>query len=156
MENSEITNLLLITTFVFAFFFLIFDVRNKQKSEIPKTNENGIRFITCEWDLIINKSNKENKLIFLYFFSSSKDNFMNIKYETFSNTSVSLFFNSNFINVMADIQNGWGYKLASNFNITFSPSFIFINQKGELIAQTHGFMLPKDLIEFGKFGLSKL
>ena len=73
-----------------------------------------------------------------------------LKANTFPNTEVAKFYNTNFINVAVDGEKGEGISLAQKYKIRGYPSLLFINSEGEIVSKTTGYRNPGQFIEMGK------
>ena len=120
------------------------------KSVTEGKNETGIAFHQGTWNEALQLAKKEGKPIFLDISASWCGPCKMLKSRTFPNEEVGEFYNSNFINVAVDGEKGEGIELARKYRIQGYPSLIYIDSKGELIAQTVGYRNPKQLIDIGK------
>ena len=119
-------------------------------SDSKTENKEGISFHQGTWDEALQLAKKEGKPIFLDISASWCGPCKKLKANTFPNEEVGAFYNANFINVAVDGEKGEGIKLASKYKIKGYPSLIFIDSKGQVIAQTAGYRNPKQFIDIGK------
>lgn len=117
--------------------------------------ETGIAFHKGTWDEALLLAKKEGKPIFLDISASWCGPCKMLKAKTFPDAEVGEFYNANFINVAVDGERGEGIELARKYKIKGYPSLIFLDSKGNVIAQTAGYRNPKQLIEIGKQILNK-
>jgi thioredoxin 1 len=73
-----------------------------------------------------------------------------LKSRTFPDAEVGQFYNSNFINVAVDGEEGEGVELAQKYQIRAYPSLIFVDGNGKVIAQTAGYHNAKEFLDLGK------
>ncbi|MBY0244681.1 MAG: thioredoxin family protein [Sphingobacteriaceae bacterium] len=105
----------------------------------------GIRFEEkLTWEQIKEKAKKENKYIFLDFYTTSCVPCRKMKTTIFSKKEVGEFFNENFINVALQIDKTkkdnkhvqkWyldANKLKTQYNIQAYPTYLFLNPEGNL------------------------
>ena len=78
-----------------------------------------------------------------------------LKRNTFPNKDVGAFFNQNFINVAIDMEEGDGPGLAMKYGVNAYPTLIIVDSEGNIVTYTQGYVKPRQLIEFGKYGLEK-
>lgn len=115
-----------------------------------KENKGGISFHQGTWEDALQLAEGNGKPIFLDISASWCAPCKMLKTKTFPNEEVGEFYNINFINVTVDGEKGEGIRLAHKYKIKGYPSLIFIDSKGQLIAQTSGYHSPKQFIEIGK------
>lgn len=120
------------------------------KVDFKKDSPDGIQFHTGTWNEALKMAKKENKLIFLDVYATWCGPCKKLKSKTFSDKEVGAYYNSNFINVSADGENGEGITLSQKYGIQQYPSLLFIDASGEVKASTSGFHNTKEFIELGK------
>lgn len=115
--------------------------------------EKGIQFIEADWFKALSEAKTQHKKIFLDAFASWCGPCKQLKKQTFPDPEVAAFFNANFINVAINMEKGVGPSLLEKYQITAYPTLLIMDENGNLITYTRGLIGPKDLIEFGKYGL---
>ncbi len=118
-------------------------------------DEKGIRFIEPNWSKALAEAKKQNKLIFLDAYTTWCGPCKLLKKNTFPDSEAGEFFNKNFINVAIDMEKGDGPALSEKFQVTAYPTLIIADGDGNLVTFTRGYIEPRQLIDFGKHGLSK-
>lgn len=113
-------------------------------------NVKGILFNTGTWKEVLAQAKKENKPVFLDISASWCGYCKKMKANVFTDTQVSNYFNSNFINVAVDGEKGEGVELASKYGVRGYPTFVFINPDGSLAKQTSGYQNSQDFLDFAK------
>ena len=78
-----------------------------------------------------------------------------LKQNTFPDKAAGEFFNKNFINVALDMEQGDGVAVAEKYQVNAYPTLIIADTNGNIVTYTKGYINAKQLIEFGKFGISK-
>jgi thioredoxin-related protein len=115
----------------------------------------GIQFIEEDWKEALKEAGKQNKLIFLDAYTSWCGPCKLLKRNTFPDKNAGEFFNKNFINVAVNMEKGYGPLLAQQYFVTAYPTLIVTDANGDLLAYTRGYIKPKQLIEFGRYALSR-
>lgn len=119
----------------------------------PKTE--GISFIEGDWNKALAEAKKQHKLIFLDAYTTWCGPCKLLKKNTFTDKAAGDFFNKNFINVAVDMEKGAGPALLKKYNVNAFPTLLIINENGEAVQFTRGFIPAEILIEFGKDALVK-
>ena len=123
----------------------------------PSTNAAvEINFFKGTWSEAVVKAKNENKPIFLDIYATWCGPCKLLKKQTFVDKEVVKFYNTNFVNVSLDGENGDGETLAQKFQIPGYPTLIILDNKENPLYASAGFMPPKDFLKFGKEGLQKL
>jgi len=145
--------LLLAALTVFAF------MKTGNKSISDENNvpgkEQGIQFIEADWKKALAEAKKQSKLIFLDAYASWCGPCKLLKKKTFPDKAAGEFFNKHFINVAIDMEKGDGLALSQNFRVIACPTLIIADAEGNIVSYTQGYVKPKQLIDFGKHGLSQ-
>lgn len=128
---------------------------DKENAENNNDTEKGIKFIESNWSKALQEAKKQNKLIFLDAYTSWCGPCRMLKQNTFPDKAAGEFFNKNFINVALDMEKGDGIAVAAKYQVNAYPTLIFADADGNMVTYTKGYIDAKQLIEFGKFGISK-
>ena len=115
----------------------------------------AIDFENISYKEALKQSKKEFKLIFVDAYASWCGPCKRMAKDVFPDQRVSDFFNKHFINLKIDMEKGEGPALARSFQITSYPTFLFINQEGEIIHTAKGGRSIEQFIELAKEALSK-
>lgn len=144
--------LVLVALVVFAFV-----PKSKAKSENNTHNEKGegIQFFEADWNKALAEAKKQNKLIFLDAYASWCGPCKLLKKNTFSDKEAGEYFNKNFINVAMDMEKGDGPALSEKYAVNAYPTLIITDADGKIITYTQGYIKPKQLIDFGKYGITQ-
>ena len=116
----------------------------------------GIQFIEADWNKALAEAKKQNKLIFLDAYASWCGPCKLLKKNTFPDKEAGEYFNKNFINVAIDMEKGDGPVLSEKYSVNAYPTLIITDANGKIITFTQGYIKPKQLIDFGKYGLSQI
>lgn len=135
---------------------------------LPKTNHNGlsatrhvvveeqgIQFIEENWSKALQEAKKQKKLIFIDAYTSWCGPCKMLKRNTFPDKVAGEFFNKNFINIALDMEKGDGITVAQRYGVRAYPTLIITDAVGNILTLSEGYINPAQLIEFGKYGLSK-
>lgn len=156
MDNFELINLFGLSIIIVLFFVLSSSAKNTKTKYACNDYLDNFLISNVEWELILKKAKNEGKFIFLLAFSNSSEQFKKLKRDTLSDSVICNYLSDNFINVSISIDEPFGIGLAAIYKINYSPTLNIINEHGILVAQTHGYLIPKEIIEFGQYGLSQL
>lgn len=113
----------------------------------------GVLFEILDWEMVMKKAEKENKLIFLYANVYDCAPCDELERYAFQDTKVSAFLNKNFINVSIDMESFPGIELAERFQIFVYPGMLFINNRGEVVHRTCGSLNDKQLLDKAQVAL---
>lgn len=149
---------LILSLAVIAFFIISFLPRSSDTNdpnELPHKTGKGIQFIESDWKMAVAEAKKQHKYIFLDAYASWCGPCKLLKRKTFPDSTVGNFFNKNFINVAIDMEKGDGPSLSDIFGVSAYPTLIITDENGIRLTYTQGYISPKELIEFGEFGLKQ-
>ncbi len=121
----------------------------------PAADAGGINFYEASWTDVVKKADKENKLIFVDIYATWCGPCKMLKKYTFPNKELGDYFNANFVNATFDGEQGDGEELARKYRIQGYPTLLILNKKGEVVAQTAGYMPADNLLTFGKEAQAK-
>ena len=130
------------------------------KSTVKAVNINqnkkveGIQFIEADWNKALAEAKKQNKLIFLDAYASWCGPCKLLKKKTFPDKEAGEYFNKSFINVAINMEKADGPALSEKYAVSAYPTLIITDAEGKIITYTQGYISPKQLIDFGKYGLS--
>ncbi len=117
--------------------------------------EQGIQFIEADWNKALAEAKKQNKLIFLDAYASWCGPCKLLKKNTFPDKEAGEYFNKNFISVAIDMEKGEGPALSEKYSVNAYPTLIITDANGTIITFTQGYIKPKQLIDFGKYGITQ-
>lgn len=145
---------LLIIAALLVFAFIPKGNKDKEANSNDEI-EQGIQFIEANWSKALQEAKKQKKLIFIDAYASWCGPCKLLKKNTFPDKEAGEFFNQHFINVAIDMEKGDGPALAEKFQVTAYPTLIITDWEGNIVTYTRGYIKPKQLIEFGNYGLKQ-
>lgn len=117
-------------------------------------NKTGIQFQDKNLEEAKKLAEQENKLIFIDLYTTWCGPCKLMKKNTFPNPELGEFFNKNFISLYIDAEKE-GTELAKKFKIVNYPSFLFLDQNGELVQYDFGYYNAAQFLNIGKSVLEK-
>lgn len=155
MRSKMIYASILVATVILAFAFIPGKREAAKGTGLVSGTSQGIQFIEDNWNKALEQAKKENKLIFLDAYASWCGPCKLLKKKTFPDKEAGDFFNKNFINVAVDMEKGEGPSLGAKYRVTAYPTLIITDADGNIVTYTQGYINAKQLIEFGKHGLTQ-
>ncbi len=114
-----------------------------------------MNFEQAEWEEVLEKAKKENKIVFLEAYASWSEPCQLLEKYTFSDLEVANFFNDTFLNVRLDMEKYPGIGLAEKYEISIYPTLLFVNGSGKVIHRGCGAMEASELLELGRTASSE-
>ncbi|MFD0940263.1 thioredoxin family protein [Pedobacter boryungensis] len=102
------------------------------------------------WSTVLEKAKKENKVIFLDAYATWCGPCKMMDSETYKDSAVADYYNTNFINVKYDMEKGEGLTLAQRFSVESYPSLLFINPDGTVLHKGTGFRKGPEFTDLGQ------
>ncbi len=98
-----------------------------------------IKFEHDPFSVVCAKAKKENKLIFIDFYTSWCGPCKRMAQTVFKEDTVGRFFNRHFINFKLDAEKGEGVDLAKKYGVAIFPTFLFVDGDGNLYNRYTGY-----------------
>lgn len=127
-----------------TFLFLLIAALTTNAQESIKFNQ------TTTWNDTKAKAAAERKLIFLDCYTSWCAPCKWMDKNVFTVPAVANFYNENFINAKIDMEKGEGIELRKKYNVQSFPTFLFINDKEEVIHRTASKMSTEEFLAEGQ------
>lgn len=153
MRNKILLSGLVVSITILFFAFIQQDDNEKNEAINEPVNKSGIQFMPADWSKALAEAKKQHKLIFLDAYASWCGPCKLLKKKTFPDKSVGDFFNANYVNVAIDMEKGDGPFLSEKFEVSAYPTLIIADADGNIVTYTRGYITPKQLIEFGEYGI---
>lgn len=135
------------TKAIYTLLFLIAISFNAQ-------SKTGINFQAKNLEEAKKLAKQENKLIFIDLYTTWCGPCKLMKKNTFPDSELGTFFNKNFISLYIDAEKE-GTELAKKFKIVNYPSFLFLDENGELVQYDYGYYNAKQFLTIGQSVLEK-
>ncbi len=116
----------------------------------------GISFFHGSWAEALEAAKKEEKIIFVDAFAEWCGPCKRMAATVFTQAEVGDYFNSHFINVKLDMEKGEGLNFRKKYPVSAFPTLFFIDYSGEMVHKIVGAQQADNLIQLGKFALSKV
>lgn len=129
----------------------IASLRTAQEKE---TNTRHIAFDKSNWNTLLAKAKKENKLIFVDAYTEWCRPCIQMAKDVFTLDNVADFYNENFINVSMDMEKGEGPELVKKYKVQAYPAFLYINGDGKLVHRDGGYQEAPAFIKAGKAAIN--
>ncbi|MBD2757655.1 thioredoxin family protein [Spirosoma validum] len=135
------------TTLLLLFSCLIFiDVRADEPT--------GIKFFTGSWQDVLTESRRQNKPIFVDFYTNWCPPCRRMAREAFPNVTIGAKFNEHFISYQVNAEIGEGTDLAKRYAVQSYPTALYIIPTGELVHRAVGYAGVKAMLQQANMVLS--
>lgn len=114
----------------------------------------GIEFTDGTWNQVLEKAQKENKLIFMDCYTSWCGPCKIMAKDVFTDPEVAALFNEKFVNVKVDMEKGEGIDLKKRYDVHAYPTLNFIDAEGNIVHTVVGSMEAKEFIQQAELALS--
>lgn len=109
----------------------------------------GIQFESKAWTDILAKAKASKKLVFLDAYASWCGPCKQMSKQTFSDSKVSKFYNTNFVNAKIDMEKGEGPDLATRYAVEAYPTLLFVDGDGAVVHRALGYHDAAQFIALG-------
>ncbi len=100
--------------------------------------QKGIRFFEGNWEKAKIKAQKENKLLFVDFYTQWCGPCLNMAKNVFVVSEVGQFYNENFVCLKIDAETKNGETLAKQYAVQSYPTYVFVNPENEKLIHRSG------------------
>ena len=114
------------------------------------SQDKGIIFETGSFDEILQKAQKENKIIMLDAYTTWCGPCKSMTKNVFTDKKVADYYNTHFINAKFDMEKGEGIEIKKRYEVKAYPTILFINGKGQKVHIGVGSSKAKEFIELGE------
>lgn len=105
-----------------------------------------VKFFEGSWNEVLQEAKKQNKPIFVDFYTSWCGPCKLMTKTTFANTNVGDYLNSNYIAYKIDCEKGEGIQMAEKFEIYSYPTLCFFDKNGKLQSKEVGYKNANDFL----------
>lgn len=116
----------------------------------------GIQFFEGSWEEALKAAAQQRKLIFVDAYTTWCGPCKQMAKDVFTQEEVSNFYNKNFINVKLDMEKGEGIGFGQKYKVTSYPTFLYIDEKGEVVNTAKGSRPADQFIALGKATLNRV
>ncbi|TYA74733.1 thioredoxin family protein [Seonamhaeicola marinus] len=118
--------------------------------------QNGIDFKTSSFEDVLTLAQKENKLVFVDFYTNWSGPSKRMAANVFTQSKVGDLFNKEFVCIRVEAERGnGGPELARKYRLRAYPSYLFLDGGGNEISRSVGVLTAEELIAKGKTALEK-
>jgi len=149
------TNKIVKTTGFFLLLVALISSSAFKPSEKKDPQLPGINFFKGTLKEARAKAKKEKKLVFVDCYTTWCGPCKSMAKKTFVNKEVGDYYNTNFICVKIDMEQGEGPDVATQYSIEAYPTYLFLDSKGDVKHKDLGFIDAERFIQVGKTALAK-
>lgn len=99
----------------------------------------GIRFYNGSWQQVLAESKRQNKPVYVDFYTTWCPPCRRMAREAFPNPQIGSKFNEHFISYQVNAEIGEGFNLAKMYAVASYPTALFITPNGELVHRAVGY-----------------
>lgn len=152
VKLSIVSATTLFTLFVTVVFIIACNNGNGGESASVNTGT-GINFSDKGLELVAAQSKQENRPVFILAHASYCAACRKMKKSVFPDKEIGNLFNKSFINAQVDIESEEGKMMVKDYEISGTPTLLFLRPDGQVINKSSGFHSKEELIALTK-GLS--
>jgi thioredoxin 1 len=145
MYWKKLVKFLLLAILLFGFYMYM-----NPKVNFRENSQQGIQFSQDNWINVLEKAQKENKLIFLDVYAKWCGPCKRLKKYTFNDNVVGKVFNEKYINISVDAEEGEGIAIANKYEVQEYPTVLFIKADGTVIKKKTGYYNTTELLNLSK------
>jgi thioredoxin 1 len=128
---------------------------NGSAKKNPPAKSKPITFIENAYSTGLKKAKAEHKYIFVDAYATWCGPCKQLKKTTFMDNQAADFFNKTFVNVSVDMEKGEGMELVSKWEVQEYPTLLILDNNGNVVLRSTGYLDAKQLTAFGKKALQK-
>jgi len=139
-----------ISLFVFMLFFMASCGSSKKTTRGSSNSSKTVQFEKTSFDEALAKAKRENKPVFIDFYTTWCGPCKMMEKSVFTDTGVAALYNKNFINLKIDTEKGEGINLARKFRVGGFPFLVYLDSNGTMIQKHLGYMDAQLMLRMGK------
>lgn len=112
-----------------------------------------IVFSQVPYTQIFQQAAQENKMVFLYFHFDGCGACVKMEKTAFRDTAVADYFNDHFVSLDINTRKGEGIETNKIYNVSMHPTFLFLDDKGQIVHQIVGLFSPEDFLAQAQNGV---
>jgi thioredoxin-related protein len=117
--------------------------------------EHSITFIEGESNSAFRKASQKGGYIFVDLQAKWCGPCKLLKAKVFTEKKVAAYFNSHFVNLSIDVEQGEGPELAKKWHVEGLPTLLIVDAKGNIIKKSVGYMDAESLLAFASEAVSR-
>lgn len=114
-----------------------------------------IQFDEGSFTEVLAKAKREKRMVFMDCYTSWCGPCKIMEQEVFSREEVGQFMNTRFVNVKLDMEKGEGRELAKEYQVKVYPTFLILNEDGEVIHKMVGGMKAEEFLQNVQNGIGE-
>ena len=114
-----------------------------------------IQFDEGSFTKVLAKVKQEKKMVFMDCYTSWCGPCKMMVHDVFSREDVGQFMNTHFVNVKLDMEKGEGRELAKKYQVKVYPTFLILNEDGEVIHKMVGGMKAEEFLQNVQNGIGE-
>ncbi|MCS7162569.1 MAG: thioredoxin family protein [Bacteroidia bacterium] len=99
-----------------------------------------VAFFQGDWELLLEEAKKQRRPIFVDFYTTWCGPCKMLERYTFSDTSVAVYVQANYLAYRVDCERGKGPMLANTFRVKAYPTIVFLSPEGREVGRQVGFV----------------
>lgn len=114
---------------------------------MPADEPTGIRFFTGSWAQVLAEAKRQNKPLYVDFYTTWCPPCKRMAREAFPNPQIGEKFNARFINYQLNAEYGEGLALAKRYAVASYPTALYVTPTGEIVHRSVGYAGIKSMLE---------
>ncbi|MGV3528094.1 MAG: thioredoxin family protein [Flavisolibacter sp.] len=115
-----------------------------------QTGGGSINFQDVSFAQALQQSGKTGRLVFIDCYTSWCAPCKWMEQNVFNNDTISGYYNQTFINLKIDMEKGEGIDLRKKYSVASFPTYLFVNEKGDIVHRTASRMDVSEFLQEGK------
>lgn len=125
----------------------------REMATVKKSNSRSIRFAEAPMQQALTEAEQEDRLVYVWLFGEKNQPSLLMERNVFNLDRVADFYNQHFINLRVNATQE--KEFCQKYGVQEIPAFLFLNARGKLVFQAHGYSNAGQLIQHGEAALEK-